>query len=262
MYPYQYISDLKKERDILEKVREGIALSQGLSPNLFDFQNLDIVLDSQKILDDLKQMKDNLYELKSQIELEIPIIEELVKDKIKKEKKKVLFNGEKFNFFVFDINNLHHSFKKKFSGKDDKIIIKNLLEKELSNLIKKLVLPSTGVDYIAYFFASKAYDNYQHWFPESKYITWVIENTVKYWKNDNTPHYMDIDVSLTMHTTLFIEQYRNQIDTFTLCSGDKDFHSLISLAKRYGIRVNVCAVAYTFLARKLERMADDTILLT
>ncbi|MHA1747278.1 MAG: BREX system Lon protease-like protein BrxL [Promethearchaeota archaeon] len=260
---YEYITDMKKERDVLKSACESIALSLGSSSNLLEFQNLNVVLDSQEIFNDLKKIKDNLSKMKSQLELEIPIIEDLIKDKIKREEKReVLFDGSKFDLFIFDMNNLHNSYKKKYEDKQKKMLIANLLEKELSDKIKNLVLPRPGVDYIAYFFASKTYQNYQRWFPKSKHNKWYIEATIKRLKADKSPHYVDVDVSLTLNTTSFIEHYHDQIETFTLCSGDKDFYSLINLAKKYGIRVNVCAVADTFLAKKLERLADDTILLT
>ncbi|MBD3185931.1 BREX system Lon protease-like protein BrxL [Candidatus Bathyarchaeota archaeon] len=252
--------DLKRESVEFEKIHETITMSMALTPNLLEFEKLDIVVDSQQVKSHLEDKIEAYQALESAASIKQKTLKSRIplKESRDKKKEKVFFKGEPFKLFVFDVHNFHNSMRDKF-GNDPNYMLK--LENVLAKKIKDLVLPQGG-NYLAFFFASKApeYEKYPTFFPKGKNFRWFFEDMVKK-KEDGKIKFSDVDALLSNKVSAFLALYKDQIEHLTFCSGDKDFHSIIEDAKAYDIPVTLCAVAREFLARDLHRIERDVILL-
>lgn len=144
------------------------------------------------------------------------------KAKLKTEKK-----PKEFSLFAIDVNNLIESFKRLYPN--NYINIKPPLE-----ILKEKYLQKAS--YKAHLFASKHLESQKRFIPESEDNHWHIES---YRKRKYPGQYVDVDVTLAVQTAILIEKYKSRISHFYLGSGDKDFHSIIKIARRYNIPVSL-----------------------
>lgn len=174
---------------------------------------------------------------------EIKIKAEAVKSsKLTKSKPKLQKAG--IALFAIDVNNLIESFKRMFPN--SYINIKSPLQ-----ILKKKYL--NKIPYKAYFFASKHLEQQKRIIPENKNNKWYIES---FRKRKSPYQYADIDVALGVEMATIIEKYKDRISHFYLGSGDKDFHSIIKKAKKYGIPVSLIVCSRNNVSTELLQLVN------
>jgi hypothetical protein len=160
-----------------------------------------------------------------------------------------IFNGEKFELFAFDMNNLAMGWCKSHPKED-------ILNSDFSERIQKL-LPKAG-NYLSYFFASNNFAHMKQKLPTSFQNRWYIENLQK---NSVTGECMDIDSTLTGRISSILEIYRDQITHFHLGSGDADLHYVVDVAHLHKIPVTIIAFDNDSLNTNLKNMSEAVELL-
>ena len=156
-----------------------------------------------------------------------------------------VFNGEKFELFAFDMNNLAMGWCKAHPKED-------IMTSPFSERIKKL-LPKSG-NYLCYFFASSYFSGLKRQFPEDFSHRWYIETLQK---NGVSGECMDIDSTLTGKISSILEIYRDQIVRFHLGSGDADLHYVVDVAIQYHIPVTAIAFDAESLNANLRDRVDS-----
>jgi hypothetical protein len=156
-----------------------------------------------------------------------------------------IFNGERFELFAFDMNNLATGWCKTHS-KDD------ILYSDFAERILRLLPKSTN--YLCYFFASNYFEHLKRKFPADFQNRWYIEN---FQKNGIAGECMDIDSTLTGRISSILELYRDQITHFHLGSGDLDLHYVVDVARLHKIPVTAIAFDGDSLNSNLKNMSDS-----
>ncbi|MHA1679506.1 MAG: BREX system Lon protease-like protein BrxL [Promethearchaeota archaeon] len=175
-----------------------------------------------------------------------------------------LFKGKRFPLYAIDINHLHICLKKKLISIHPGLrLMQSEVENEFKKLFQKRLLPANK-PYLFLFFAGKHYEEnrfaYKRLFPDSMYMKWFIESTVKS-KDGEYVKYVDTDQVMISETTKFIERHANQISELHIGSGDKDMYLLFGTAKEHGIRSYAFTIQESNLSWKLKEVADETYLL-
>jgi len=244
---------IKQYRNFLETHLEFLLNSQKIQVNLSNYEKFPILQNSKEFMADLenenKLYQEKLDNFRKNLEPFLQKVPEILPDD--HIKRKVLFKGQKFKLFAFDMNNFIVSFKN--YGR-----YKGLKVSDLFQSIKKTIIPKND-NYMAFYYASKNYVRYVKETSDlpSDQNQWRIESFRKH----NSGQYVDIDQNLTGEICAFIEKYYNKISEFHLCSGDKDLHITCDYARKYNIPIFVHVVHENNLSRELEELADETDIL-
>jgi len=248
-------SSLKRNiEEDLNTTKSYIQRSLGLEPDLLSYNYKPLIWSSDQIIkiiqERIEQWKNETGKFSSFKDIYKKLYPLIKKKTVEKAKTKQKFQGKKFPLFAFDVNNLLISFKHKypnyFFNKESPIV-----------RIKKKYLKDEP--YLAYFFASAHLARYLSVIPQNEFNHILIEKLIK---DKHTGIHVDVDALLAGIITPIIEKYKDQISHFYLGSGDKDFHFIIEMAKKYNIPVSIIVIEESTLSIDLAQLVPPTNLVT
>ncbi|MHA1338832.1 MAG: BREX system Lon protease-like protein BrxL [Promethearchaeota archaeon] len=238
------IKKLKKE---VKMVKDYLERAASYQPDLLSSNYDPIILDSKEVIKIINNFIDkisNENQKYNDIQEILNILQKKISENLEKEYKlKLPFKGEKFAFYAVDLNNIIYSYRDKFP---------NVRKFNPFTKIKRYLRKEQN--YIIYLFATKQLEYLKRSTTDIENSEWFIEEMVK---NKITGKYVDIDSLLLTECTSFINKYYKYIKHFYLVSGDKDFHTLITLAKRNNIPTSIIAVDQRFVSQELIDLVDN-----
>lgn len=217
---------------------------------------LEILVDAteRRHVQEMERVKDSFLRKETRLKNRIVVLE---RSQVEMEGGEMLFNGEHFPVFALDMNNLLISFKKKFNHHHENTIPSRESQPE-QDPVEKIMNEYIPQDspFLALFFASEHLKDALKNVPRDEYHQVYVENMIK---DESSRQFVDVDVVLASRVSAVIERYGSQITDLYLGSGDKDFHVLLKMAEKHGIKTHVIAVDYFNVGKELQALVSDRL---